>query len=180
MLFSGLAVFSPQTVFSSLGELSKPKRSLSLYNPNTRESLDTVFWAHGRYVPQALSELNHFMRDYRTGEIKAVDTRLLDLLYSIQRDLKAKKPLTIISAYRSPRTNANLRKRGKGAAANSYHMQAKAADIRLPGYKLSALRRAAWRQKVGGVGYYPRDRFVHIDVGPFRCWSSSASKKKKS
>lgn len=178
MFFSGLAVFSPQTVFSSLGDQSTPKRLLSLYNPNTRESLDTVYWVRGNYVPQALSDLNHFMRDYHTGEIKAVDTRLFDLLYSIQKDLEAKKPMTIISAYRCPRTNANLRKCGKGAAVNSYHMQAKAADIRLPGYKLSALRRSAWRQKAGGVGYYPRDRFVHVDVGPLRCWSRSASIKK--
>ena len=180
MLFSGLAVFSPQTVFSALSDRPMPKRSLSLYSPNTRESLDTVYWDHGNYVPQAISDLNHFMRDYRTGEIKAVDTRLFDLLYSIQKELKAKRPITIISAYRSPRTNAKLRKRGKGAAPNSYHMQAKAVDIRLRGYKLSTLRRAAWRQKGGGVGYYPRDRFVHIDVGPLRCWSRSTSIKKRS
>ena len=180
MLFSGLAILSPKTVFSALGDQSMPKRSLSLYSPNTRESLDTVYWAHGNYVPQSISDLNHFMRDYRTGEIKAVDTRLLDLIYSIQNELKAKKPMTIISAYRCPRTNAYLRKCGKGAAAKSYHMQAKAVDIRLPGYKLSTLRHAAWRQKGGGVGYYPRDRFVHIDVGPLRCWSRSASNKKTS
>jgi uncharacterized protein YcbK (DUF882 family) len=171
MLFSGLAIFSPKTVFSSLGGRPMPERSLFLYNPNTRESLDTVYWSHDYYLPQALSDINRFMRDYRTGEIKTMDTRLLDLLHTIQKELNPKKPIHIISAYRSRRTNANLRRRGKGAAANSYHMQAKAADIRLPGYRLSALRRTAWRQQKGGVGYYPKDSFIHIDVGPLRCWS---------
>jgi len=96
------------------------------------------------------------MRDRRTGEIKQINTRLLDLLSSIGTELKTQKPFHIISGYRSSKTNALLRKRGKGAAKKSLHIQGKAADIRLPGCRLSSLRRTAFNLKSGGVGYYPR------------------------
>jgi uncharacterized protein YcbK (DUF882 family) len=147
-----------------------PERSLSLYNPNTRESLHTTYWSNGRYLQKALGDINHILRDRRTGEIKQINTRLLDLLYAIGTELKTQKPFHIISGYRSRRTNALLRKCGKGAAKNSLHIQGKAADIRLPGCRLSSLRRVAFNLKCGGVGYYPRSRFVHIDVGPIRYW----------
>ena len=177
--FSGLTVFSPGSVLAAISDCRRPERSLSLYNPNTRESLETVYWVDGAYVPGALADINHIMRDRRTGEIKPIDTHLLDLLCCIRTELKTQRPFHVISGYRSPKTNALLRRCGKGAARNSYHLQGKAVDIRLPGYRLSSLRRTACALKEGGVGYYPRSRFVHVDVGPVRYWSRSKPKKKK-
>jgi len=170
VFFSGLASLSPSPVLGAIRDCMSPERSLSLYNPNTRESLHTTYWSNGRYLQKALSDINHIMRDRRTGEIKQINTQLLDLLYAIGTELKIQKPFHIISGYRSSRTNALLRERGKGAAKNSLHMKGKAADIRLPGCRLSSLRRAAFSLKAGGIGYYPRYRFVHIDVGPIRYW----------
>jgi uncharacterized protein YcbK (DUF882 family) len=170
VFFSGLAGLSPGPVLGAIRDCMSPERSLSIYNPNTRESLHTTYWSNGRYLQKALSDINHILRDRRTGEIKKINTQLLDLLYAIGTELKTQKPFHIISGYRSSRTNALLRKCGKGAAKNSLHMQGKAADVRLPGCRLSLLRRVAFKLKGGGVGYYPRDRFVHIDVGPIRYW----------
>jgi uncharacterized protein YcbK (DUF882 family) len=149
------------------------KRSLSLYNPSTKESLDAIYWSNGDYVKEALAEINYLMRDRLTGKIQPIDTHLLDLLYVLRKKLNAQEPFHILSGYRSPETNARLRKRGKGAASNSYHLRGKAADIRLPGHRLSSLRRAAVDLNGGGIGYYPRSRFVHLDVGPNRYWSGS-------
>jgi uncharacterized protein YcbK (DUF882 family) len=178
-VFSGLAVFSPGSVLAAIGDSRAPERSLSLYNPNTRESLDTVYWENGNYVPKALAEIDHIMRDRRTGEIKSIDPRLLDLLCSIRTELNTQRPFHIISGYRSPETNALLRRCGKGAARKSFHLQGKAVDIRLAGWRLSALRRTAYKLKKGGVGYYPCSRFVHVDVGPVRYWSGSRRRKTK-
>jgi uncharacterized protein YcbK (DUF882 family) len=171
LAFSGLAVTAPRPVFAAIRDSASLERSLSFYNPNTKEALDTVYWSNGNYLGKALADINYLMKDRFTGEIKPIDTRLLDLLYTIGMELKAQKPFHIISGYRSPKTNALLRKQGKGAAKNSYHMQGEAVDVRLPGYGLSSLRRTAYRLKAGGVGYYPRSGFVHIDVGPVRYWS---------
>ena len=170
VFFSGLASLAPTPVFGAIRDCISSERSLLLYNPNTRESLHTTYWSNGRYVQRALGDINHIMRDRRTGEIKQIDTRLLDLLYAIGTELKTQEPFHIISGYRSSRTNELLRKRGKGAAKHSLHIQGEAADIRLPGCRLSSLRRVAFNLKGGGVGYYRRDRFIHIDVGPIRYW----------
>jgi uncharacterized protein YcbK (DUF882 family) len=179
LAFSGLAVFAPRPVFAAIRDCASLERSLSLYNPNTKEALDTIYWSNGNYLGKALADINYLMRDRLTGEIKPIDTRLLDLLYKIGMDLKTRKPFHIISGYRSPKTNALLRKRYRGAAKNSFHMQGEAVDVRLPGCRLSSLRRAAFKLKVGGVGYYPRSRFVHIDVGPVRYWSSPKTRNSK-
>ena len=172
VVFSGLASLFPSPVFGAISDCKAPERSLSLYNPNTKEALNTVYWSNGKYVQDALTAINHIMRDRRTGEIKPIDICLLDLLYAIGKELKAQKPFHIISCYRSRKTNVLLRKSGKNAANNSLHIQGKAADIRLPGCSLSSLRRVAFKLKGGGVGYYPRSRFIHVDVGPVRYWSS--------
>jgi uncharacterized protein YcbK (DUF882 family) len=170
VFFSGLTSLLPNPVLGAIRDCTSPERSLSLYNPNTRESLHTTYWSNGRYLQNALSDINNIMRDRRTGEIKQINTRLLDLLYAIDTELKTQEPFHIISGYRSTRTNELLRKRGKGAAKHSLHIQGKAADIRLPGCRLSSLRRVAFNLKGGGVGYYRRYRFIHIDVGPIRYW----------
>ena len=110
------------------------------------------------------------MRDHRTGEIKPVDPNLLDLLHRIVMEEKSRSPISIISGYRSPSTNAALRKVTAGVAEKSLHMEGRAIDIRIPGYQTTALRQLAINLKGGGVGYYPESDFIHLDTGPVKVW----------
>jgi uncharacterized protein YcbK (DUF882 family) len=160
----------PYKTLAAVNEVVTPGRSLSLFNVYSKETLNVVYWFEGKYLPDALARINHMFRDVRTGRVKKIDIHLIDLLFGIQKKLKCKDPFHIISGYRTPRSNAILRKRKKGVARNSLHMYGKAVDISLPGYNLRALRRAAMKLKSGGVGYYPRSRFVHLDVGKVRYW----------
>jgi len=146
------------------------RRSLSFYNTHTGERLSVCYFKHGAYRPDAMAKINHILRDHRTGEIKAMDPALLDLLACVHRQLGCSTPFHIISGYRSPKTNAQLRKRTTGVAKFSYHMLGQAIDIRLPGCKTRQLRKVCMDLKEGGVGYYPRSDFVHIDTGAFRTW----------
>ncbi|MCE5276041.1 MAG: DUF882 domain-containing protein [Syntrophaceae bacterium] len=160
----------PQALLGAVQGPQTPERSLSLYNLHTGESLKTVYWLKGEYLPDALYEINHILRDFRTEEIKPIDTGLLDLLQTLHESVGSREMLHIISGYRSPATNAHLREKSNGIARNSLHLQGKAADIRLPGYSLSSLRQTAVALKRGGVGYYPDSDFVHVDVGRVRYW----------
>lgn len=148
------------------------EKYLSLYSQRTGETLRTVYWAEGEYLEDELKRINHMLRDFRTDDIHPIDTALLDTLHAIQSkmELSPKQEFHIISAYRSPRTNAMLRERGRGVAKNSYHMRGQAIDINLPNRDLNHIRKAALALKSGGVGYYPRSGFVHVDVGPVRTW----------
>lgn len=147
-----------------------PERSLSLYNTHTAESLTTTYWADGLYVPEGLQEINAVMRDHRSGDIRDMDTGLLDLLFVLKTELCSNDSFQIISGYRSPATNKLLRSKSSGVAKSSYHMQGKAADIRLSGCELKDLKRAAIALKAGGVGTYHASNFIHVDVGPVRSW----------
>ncbi|UCG66193.1 MAG: DUF882 domain-containing protein [Deltaproteobacteria bacterium] len=167
---ASLGTLWPGAAFPAFRDLQAPVRSLALHNTHTDESLQVTYWAHGRYSPNALAKINHIMRDHRTGDIKAIDTRLLDLVFSIVQNLKFPHPIHIISGYRCPRTNAMLHRRGAGTAKNSLHQYGKAVDVHLPCVGLSVLYRVARDLKGGGVGYYPRSNFVHVDVGPVRYW----------
>lgn len=145
-------------------------RELSLINTHTDEKLKIVYWADGRYDTDALAEINRLMRDHRSGDEHKIDPALLDTLHTLKQKLGANEPFLIISGYRSPATNAEMRKTNAGVARKSYHMQGMAADIRMPGRELTLLRNAALDIGKGGVGYYPRSDFVHIDTGPVRQW----------
>jgi uncharacterized protein YcbK (DUF882 family) len=148
-------------------------RSLVLDHTHTHERIDLVYASGEHYVPQALGTLNHFLRDHYSGDVGQMDPQLFDLLHEVRRALGSGAPQSyqIISGYRSPLTNARLRNtRGGGVASHSLHMDGKAIDIRLPGVPLAELRDAALSLKAGGVGYYPRDQFVHIDTGRVRTW----------
>ncbi|MDP3120251.1 MAG: DUF882 domain-containing protein [Sulfuricurvum sp.] len=154
-----------------LGKTDVPyKKSLSLHNIHTGENINTTYWADGSYIPEALSQMNHLLRDYRTDAATEMDTELFDLLYSIRTNLDTVKPFNVISGYRSPQTNAMLNNHSSGVAKKSLHMQGKAIDISLPGRNLSELRKIAMNLKQGGVGYYPSSDFVHVDVGRVRYW----------
>ena len=148
-------------------------RSLMLDHTHTRERIDLVYASGEQYLPQALGSLNHFLRDHYSGEVGQIDPQLFDLLHNVRQVLGSGVPLSyqIISGYRGPLTNARLRAtRGGGVAKHSLHLEGKAIDIRLPGVPLAELRDAALSLKAGGVGYYPRDQFVHIDTGRVRTW----------
>ena len=145
-------------------------RHLSFYNTHTGEELSVCYFKNDTYCPHAMASINHILRDHRTGEIKAIDPMLLDRLARIQQELDCQSPFHIISGYRSPKTNAFLRKRSTGVAKNSYHMQGRAIDIRLPGCNTQKLRRTCLNLKEGGVGYYPSSDFIHLDTGDFRAW----------
>ena len=170
---SGLAALAgtlPRVAFATIHNSPSSERSVSLYETHTGELLETIYWARGRYLPEALTDINHILRDWRNDEIMAIDVGLLDLVHAIAVKLKAQEPFHIISGYRSPQTNAMLLQQGRGVAKNSLHLHGKAIDLRLPGCCLSVLRRVAMDMRGGGVGYYPRPDFVHIDVGRVRYW----------
>lgn len=160
----------PSYSMASVEDFLASERSLYLYHLHTGETLKTVYWQDNRYLPDALAEIDHIMRDYRTGELKEIDTKLLDLLYAINRKMATRQPFHITSGYRSPKTNAMLKRRGKGVGLNSLHIYGLAADITVPRRSLESLRYVATKLRAGGVGYYPRSNFVHVDVGKVRYW----------
>jgi uncharacterized protein YcbK (DUF882 family) len=146
-------------------------RDLALAHLHTRERLALVYAERGDYLPPALQTLNHFLRDHYNGEVGVMDPLLYDLMHQIRVSLRARMPYEIISGYRAPVTNAHLRAtRGGGVATRSLHTEGRAVDLRLPGVPLAELRDAARALKAGGVGYYPREQFVHIDTGRVRSW----------
>lgn len=151
-----------------LGE--RVPRKLELLNLHTGESLQAVYFEDGRYLPDALAEIDVVLRDHRTGEVHPIEPRLLDLLHRLSASLESDAPYHVISGYRSPATNAMLHAESPKVAAHSLHMQGWAIDVRLPGRELAELHRAALALQGGGVGYYPSSDFVHVDVGRVRTW----------
>lgn len=145
-------------------------RMLAFYNLHTGESLKTVYYEGGEYVAGALREISYVLRDFRANEVKPIDPRLLDLLVELRVRLGTTAPYDVISGYRSPKTNAMLHASSEGVAVHSLHMDGRAIDIRVPGRNLSTLHYAALSLRDGGVGYYPRSDFVHVDTGRIRCW----------
>lgn len=146
------------------------KRSLSLYNVNTKEYFNYPYWINGKYDHKALKTIDYLFRDGHNGAVKPIDTRLVDLLYAIQKELGASEPFYLVSGYRSPMTNAWLRNRNIPAAEHSYHMYGMAADVHIPGQSLEKLWRVAYQFQSGGVGYYPNSKYIHLDVGRVRFW----------
>lgn len=129
-----------------------------------------MYWRDGSYLPDALQALNYAMRDGRDNTMTRIDLGLLDQLFTLRRRLGTDRPFTLVCGYRSPTTNALLRSRRRGVARNSYHMYGEASDIRMEGVPLRTLRETAVSLAWGGVGYYGRSNFVHVDVGPHRTW----------
>ena len=146
-------------------------RSLAFDHTHTSERLALVYAMGEQCLPEALSSLNHFLRDHYSGEAGVMDPQLFHLLHEIRLELRAQQPFQVISGYRSAATNETLRTtRGGGVAKRSLHMDGKAIDVRLPGVPLASLRDAALSLGLGGVGFYPREQFVHVDTGPVRRW----------
>lgn len=145
-------------------------RQISLTNRHTGERFSGEYWYGGRYLPDAFRSIKTLMRDHRNNEKFPIDPRLMDVLYVLQRRVGNHNPFAVYSGYRSPQTNAMLRRHTEGVAKQSLHMQGQAVDVDLPGTKLSLLRKSAIGLKTGGVGYYPSSDFIHIDTGRVRVW----------
>jgi uncharacterized protein YcbK (DUF882 family) len=144
---------------------------LRLYHLHTGEHLDLVYRLGSQYLAEPIAELDHFLRDHRSGEVKDYDLKEFDLLHDLLVKLgRPDSEIDIVCGYRTPGSNSYLRKHGHGVALHSQHMEAKAIDIRIPGVPTSEVRDAALSLQRGGVGYYAQSDFVHVDVGPVRRW----------
>ena len=154
-------------------EPSAHEYRLRFYHTHTGERLDVIYRRGDQYIPGALKELDHYLRDHRTGDVRHFDPRLFDLLYDLAASLGySGGEIDVVCGYRTPWSNEFLRTRSQhtGVARNSLHMQAEAIDIRFPGISTSEVRDAALRLHRGGVGYYRGSNFVHIDLGRVRHW----------
>jgi uncharacterized protein YcbK (DUF882 family) len=165
---AGLAAALPGLAMRPLDAASG--RELTLRHLHTGERLTVEYFSSGSYVPDALRAVDHLLRDFRTGEIRAIDPALLDLLHRLGGVTGSRRPYDVISGYRSQATNQMLRARSEGVASGSLHMQGQAIDLRVADVPLTKLRDAALSVRRGGVGYYPRSNFVHVDTGRVRTW----------
>jgi uncharacterized protein YcbK (DUF882 family) len=152
--------------------LSLAPRSVSLYNIHTGEWLRTVYWADGHYIREAVRDINWILRDHRSDEIRPMNAGILDLLGMLRDRLDTHQPFLVVCGYRSPATNRRLYLEGAGVAKNSYHIKGMAIDLRSDGRSIAQIRDAALSLRGGGVGYYPRSGFVHVDCGPIRQWQA--------
>lgn len=155
--------------FTSINTASAETRSLKLYFTHTRESATITFKKNGKYLPRGLKKLNRFLRDWRRNEPTRMDPRLFDLVWEVYRRTGSRQPIKVVSGYRSPKTNAALRRRGRKVATKSQHMRGRALDFFIPGVSVDQLRALGLKAHVGGVGYY-RGSFVHLDTGSVRHW----------
>ncbi len=147
-----------------------PERDLRFHHLHTGERLSALYCESGRYLQPALHEINRVLRDHHNGKVLPIAPALLDLLFLLRTSLDSDDPIEVICGYRSPETNAMLARRRAGVARHSLHMQGKAIDLRVPGRRLADVRLAAIELRRGGVGYYPKPAFVHVDVGRVRHW----------
>ena len=146
-------------------------RTLAFQNPHTGDKLSLTYFEKGRYLSDALDEISFLLRDYRTGDVHAIDPELLDQLHDLKQILALNQPFDIVCGYRSPLTNAQLHAEHSGVASNSFHMHGRAIDIRIERFDLRRIHNAALAMHRGGVGYYPDSNFIHLDTGSFRTWS---------
>jgi uncharacterized protein YcbK (DUF882 family) len=168
--FGGEALAALPAATSPSAGAAAAGRSLLLHNTHTGETGRCIFAAPGGYLADGLARANRLLRDHRTGDVHTIDPALLDLLHDLAENLDVAPEFEIISGYRSPTTNALLRRHSRGVARRSYHMEGKAVDVRLRGVELSRLHRAALALGRGGVGLYSASGFVHMDTGPVRAW----------
>jgi uncharacterized protein YcbK (DUF882 family) len=162
---AGLVVAQAVPAWAGRGD-----RALSFYHTHTNETLDIIYARSGFYEPMALEQVNYYLRDFRTEDIHPIDPGVLDILWRIQQEMGCNGTYEVISGYRSPATNQALRGRSKGVAKRSMHMDGKAIDIRLTGQNTRKIRDCAVGLKSGGVGYYAKSDFVHVDTGRVRTW----------
>jgi len=173
-IFAATAVAAAPVSANAFGILrgAGDYRRIRMHSGRTGESIDTVYWVEGKYIRDALNEINIFMRDWRTGTAIGMDPRMLDIATASHRLLQTNEPYMMLSGYRSAKTNAMLRSQSSGVARNSLHMTGKAADLRLKSRSVAQMSKAAMACKAGGVGKYSRSNFVHMDCGTIRAWGA--------
>lgn len=169
---AGAALAVAKLVLPSAAWASRlPDGHVSLYNLHTDERLSITYRNEsGDYDQEALQELNYFLRCHHTNESRPMDVQLIEFVNLVQKRIGGRRDVHIVSGYRSPEYNEQLIKMGTRAARHSYHVSGQAVDVQIPGVPLRTLREVALRLGCGGVGYYPRGKFVHLDSGPFRHW----------
>jgi uncharacterized protein YcbK (DUF882 family) len=167
--YGGFAPAPAQPVAPPVLDLNSP-RSLTLVNVNTQEVLTVTYWSDGAYHRDALNKLNTFLRDSQNNAQTEMDPLLFDVLWHTMNLCGYGGTVEVLSAYRSPTTNAWLASVSRGVARDSQHMNGNAMDIRFPGVPVFKIRQAARSLQMGGVGFYPRSGFVHLDTGPLRYW----------
>ncbi|MEM8579309.1 MAG: DUF882 domain-containing protein [Pseudomonadota bacterium] len=172
--FAVTAITAAPTYTNAAGFLrgSGDIRRIKMYSGRTGERIDMIYWIEGHYIKDAVREVNHFMRDWRTDQVKSMDLRTVDIMAAAHNLLDADEPYMLLSGYRSPQTNAMLRSRSRGVAKNSLHMKGQAADLRLNSRSVGQVARAAAACRGGGVGRYSGSNFVHMDCGVVRTWGS--------
>jgi uncharacterized protein YcbK (DUF882 family) len=169
---STLLIIPAATTKAAEPSTSAPEYRLRMFHTHTGESIDVVYRKGETYLPEGVAQLDHFLRDHRTGDVPSYDPRLFDLLTALERQIgRPGAVIDVICGYRTPWSNAFLRQHSSGVALHSLHMEAEAIDIRIPGISTLTLRNAALALHLGGVGYYPISDFVHVDVGRVRQWS---------
>ena len=165
------ALLAGSAFFAQAEEPGTQAYHLRFFHTHSGERLDVVYRSGDQYIPQALDRLDHFLRDHRTGDVHHYDPRLFDVLTDLLAAVgRAGAEINVICGYRTPWSNEFLRTHTPGVALHSLHMQAEAIDIRLPGLNTSVLRDAALALHRGGVGYYAKSNFIHVDVGRVRRW----------
>jgi len=166
ILSAALGFWNPTLSFAA----AQSGREISFSNAHTGEKFNGEYWQDGKYLPDAFDEIRTIMRDFRTGDECAIDPRLIDVLFVIKEKVRSTAPYSLFSGYRSPKTNKMLRNISEGVARGSLHMQGQASDINLPGISLNKIETTALALRMGGVGFYPKSGFVHIDTGRVRQW----------
>jgi len=171
-VFAATALIAAPTCSQAFGFLrgAGDVRRIRMYSGRTGETLDTIYWIEGDYIPEVMKEINNFARDWRTGTVKTFDPRTVDIMAAAHRLMDVNESYMLLSGYRTAQTNAMLRSNSSGVARNSLHMKAQAADLRLKSRSVSQMAKAAAACSAGGVGRYSRSNFVHMDCGPVRIW----------
>ncbi|MFN3680847.1 MAG: YcbK family protein [Nitrospira sp.] len=171
VLLAGRWVYPSEVFGREVAIRHLPEGRLTFVNLWTNERLDVTYRDEdGHYDPQALDAVNHILRCHYTGEVAAIDVRVIEHVNLVQKSLGGRREIHVVSGYRSPEHNAMLVRSGRRVAKHSLHMQGQAIDIRIPGVHPNVIRHTAMKLQYGGVGYYPRSKFVHLDSGPFRYW----------
>ena len=169
---AGLATTTLMPGFAFAAKALPDTRDLAFRSLHTGEEVAATYLQGGVVQAEGLQRLNHVLRDWRSGEVWEMDRQLLDLLYALRREMDSTAPFELISAYRSPKTNAKLAAKSNGVAKRSFHMRGMAVDIRLPERDLKALHKAALSLQGGGVGLYSKSGFLHVDTGRVRRWGA--------
>jgi len=169
-LLRGLAAGAAAIATPALARVPGDVRAVTFDNLHTGEWLRTAYWIDGAYVPEALDEISYILRDWREDAVKPIAPETIDIIAAVHRMLESDAPLQVISGYRTPKTNAMLRRQSRGVARKSYHIKAMAVDLTMEGRSVRQIARAARALGAGGVGQYSRSNFVHIDSGPVRSW----------